>query len=241
MTGPFADHAPDGEDNLVTRAVLALCRRLGREPPRVRLTLTKHLPAAAGLGGGSSDAAAALRVVERAFGANFDLALLLETAAELGSDIPACVMARPVLAQGRGERLSEPVGLFALPAVLIRPDAASETGKVYRAFDAMGAPGGADTPALPSDLGDPEDAARFFAGCRNDLETPALDLEPEIARALAHLAAQPEALLARMSGSGSACFALCASPAASEALAGRLSTERPDWWVKPCRFGGPWP
>jgi 4-diphosphocytidyl-2-C-methyl-D-erythritol kinase len=241
VAGPFADHAPAGEENLVVRAVLSLCRRLGCEPPKIRLRLTKQLPAAAGLGGGSSDAPAALRVVEQALGTSLPEDLLLETAAELGSDIPACVLARPVLAEGRGERLSEPFAPFALPAVLIRPDAPSATGKVFRAYDEMGAPGGADTPSLPADLGVPQEAARLLGACRNDLEAPALALEPLIAEALELLKAQPEALLARMSGSGSACFALCADEAAARTLAGRLKASQPGWWVAPCRLGGPWP
>lgn len=240
VQGPFADHAPAGDDNLVLRAVHALSRRLGRDPPAMRLILTKLLPAAAGLGGGSSDAAAALRATAEALGGEAAEEDLLQTAAELGSDIPACVLARPVLAQGRGERLSEPVAGIDLPAVLIRPDAASATGGVYRAFDDMGAPGGADAPALAKDLGPPRKAAAFFSACRNDLEAPALTLEPRIAEALAHLKAQPEALLARMSGSGSACFALCEDAGAAERLAARLAAQRPAWWVKACRLGGPW-
>jgi 4-diphosphocytidyl-2-C-methyl-D-erythritol kinase len=238
VTGPFAAHAPLGGDNLVIRAVRALCRRRGAPEPELELVLEKNVPAGAGLGGGSADAAAALRLLARRPGLNCAGPELEEIAACLGSDIPACVRSRPLIAEGRGERLFEPPRLPQLPAVLARPPAAAATAAVYRAFDADLGQASAARPALPPAIGSVQDAARLLAGCRNDLEAPALRVEPRIGEVLQALRAAPETLLGRMSGSGSACFALCAEAAAAERLAGRLAAAHPDWWVRACTFRG---
>jgi 4-diphosphocytidyl-2-C-methyl-D-erythritol kinase len=240
VEGPMAGHAPPGDDNLVLRAARALAERAGVGEPPLQLVLHKALPAAAGLGGGSSDAAAALRVVRQALALALDDAVLEEVAAGLGSDIPACVAGRPSIAEGRGERLRTAPALCALPAVLVRPPADSATGPVYRAFDADPAGATADAPELPAAIITPAQAAAVFARCRNDLETPAVRLQPMIGGALAELRAAPETLLGRMSGSGSACFALCADDDAAVSLAARLAAAHPHWWVKACNLGGPW-
>ena len=240
VTGPMAGHAPPGDDNLVLRAVRALAQGAGIAEPALKITLEKTLPAAAGLGGGSSDAAAALRLVRGCLGLNLEDAALEAIAASLGSDIPACVAGRPAIAEGRGERLRGGPDQCVLPAVLVRPPVDSATGPVYRAFDADPA-GASEAPAeLPDRIVSPDRAAAVFAGCRNDLEAPAVKLQPAIGAALAALRAQPETLLGRMSGSGSACFALCPDPSSAARLAARLEAEHPDWWVKACRLGGPW-
>ncbi len=166
--------------------------------------------------------------------------VLEEIAAGLGSDIPACVSARPAIAEGRGEALRPAPELCSLPAVLARPPLDSATGPVYRAFDANSADASAQPPGLPARISTPEEAAAVFARCRNDLEAPAVSLQPKIGEALAELRAAPETLLGRMSGSGSACFALCAGEAAAERLAGRLKAAHPDWWITACKLGGPW-
>ena len=240
VEGPMAGHAPPGDDNLVLRAARALAARAGVPEPALALTLDKALPAEAGLGGGSSDAAATLRLVRQALGLSLDDAALEEIAAGLGSDIPACVGGRPAIAEGRGERLRPGPELCPLPAVLARPPVASATGPVYRGFDADPNGASADPPALPARIASPQDAAEVFAGCRNDLEAPAVALQPAIGAALAELRGAPETLLGRMSGSGSACFALCADEEAAGRLASRLAAAHPHWWVKACRLGGPW-
>ncbi len=238
VRGPMAGHAPPGDDNLVLRAARALAARSGAAEPALALILDKHLPAAAGLGGGSADAAATLRLMREALGLKLSDAVLEEVAAGLGSDIPACVSGRPAIAEGRGERLRPGPELCPLPAVLARPPVDSATGPVYRAFDAE--PGGANAePAeLPGWITTPEEAAAVFGRCRNDLEAPAARLQPQIAAALAELRAAPETLLGRMSGSGSACFALCRDGASAARLAGRLNAAHPDWWVTACTLGG---
>jgi 4-diphosphocytidyl-2-C-methyl-D-erythritol kinase len=240
VEGPMAGHAPPGDDNLVLRAVRALAEAAGVPEPPLKITLEKSLPAAAGLGGGSSDAAAALRLVRGCLDLRLEDAGLEAIASGLGSDIPACVGGWPAIAEGRGERLRQGPETCVLPAVLVRPPVDSATGPVYRAFDADPA-GASEAPAeLPVRISTPEEAAAAFARCRNDLEAPAVKLQPAIGEALQVLRAQPETLLGRMSGSGSACFALCPDPAAAVRLATRLSADHPDWWIKPCRLGGPW-
>jgi 4-diphosphocytidyl-2-C-methyl-D-erythritol kinase len=238
--GAMAGHAPPGDDNLVLRAARALAAKAGIAEPALRLVLHKSLPAAAGLGGGSSDAAATLGLVRQALELRLEDAVLEEVAAGLGSDVPACVSGRPSIAEGRGELLRAAPALCPLPAVLVRPPVDSATGPVYRAFDADPAGASADAPELPASIATPAEAVAIFAGCRNDLEAPAVGLQPAIGAALAELRAAPETLLGRMSGSGSACFALCADEASAARLAARLAGGHPDWWVKACSLGGPW-
>jgi 4-diphosphocytidyl-2-C-methyl-D-erythritol kinase len=238
--GDFGAGLDAGEDNLVMRAARALVVAAGGPTPALGLVLTKDLPLAAGLGGGSSDAGAALRLLRDTLAPELDEALLEAIAASLGSDGAACLWGRPVIAEGRGERLSPAPRLPPLDAVLVNPLVASPTGAVYRAYDAAGARGGAERPALPEAFETATDLAAFLADCRNDLEAPAIALTPVIGEALDALRAQPETLLARVSGSGASCFALCADAGRASALAERLAMARPGWWVRRCRLGGPW-
>lgn len=238
--GPFAAGLGDGL-NLVERAWGALAERAKVPMPPFRLILTKSLPVAAGLGGGSSDAGAALRLIRDSVGLPIDDRTLIEIAGTLGADGPACFAAEPVLGEGRGDRLSAAPAMPAIDAVLVNPGVPCSTAAVYRAFDQGGAGGGADTPPLPEAFEDAADLAAILSFCRNDLEAPALGVAPEIAAVLDTLRAAPETLLARMSGSGATCFALCASTYDAEALAERVSALSPGWWVQRCRLGGPWP
>jgi 4-diphosphocytidyl-2-C-methyl-D-erythritol kinase len=231
--GPFGEGLSAGADNLVLRAAQALLARAGRREAGATLALTKALPIAAGLGGGSSDAGAALRLLNALHGLGFDDAALEGVAAEIGADGAACLRGRLLVAEGRGERLSPAPAMPPLPAVLVNPGVPSPTGPVYRAYDASGAPGAADRPEPPP-LRTVRAAAEWLARCRNDLEAPALELEPRIGEALDALKAEPEALLVRMSGSGATCFALTNTRAEAEVLAGRLSAAQPGWWVKAC-------
>jgi 4-diphosphocytidyl-2-C-methyl-D-erythritol kinase len=236
IDGPFADHAPPGEDNLVVRALEALAPE-----PKLAVRLHKALPAAAGLGGGSSDAAAALTLANRALGLEIDDGRLHAIAAALGSDVPACLDGRPVLAEGRGEVLIPGPELGPVWAVLARPDAGSATGPVYRRYDEH--PRSADEalrPDMPGRFADVRALAGFLAATRNDLEGPAVALEPAIGEALSALASAPQVVMARMSGSGSACFGLCEDEAGARSAAAQLAARHPGWWVKACRLGGPW-
>ncbi len=238
VVGPFASGLAEEGDNLVTRARDAVLAAAGAPPAAFGLTLHKALPVASGLGGGSSDAAATLRLVRDHLGLGMDDDSLRQIAARLGSDTPACVDPRPVIATGRGERLAPCPAFPDLPIVLVNPGVASPTGPVYRAYDGAVAPEGANAPAWPARLASPADMAAFLKTCRNDLQAPAVTLQPAIAEALAEIAAAPEALLTRMSGSGATCFALCAEPRSAENLAARLAMLRPHWWVCAGTLGG---
>lgn len=239
-TGRFGGEIPVDDGNLVVRAATALRERLGGPVPPFRLLLDKVLPIAAGLGGGSSDAGAALRLLREALAPDLSDAELEAVAGSLGADGAACLWAAPVIAQGRGERLRPAPVLPVLNAVLVNPLVPSPTGAVYRAYDAAVAPEGEAMPPLLDGLGTVEEACAWLAGfTRNDLQAPAVTLEPRIGEVLDLLADEPETLLARMSGSGATCFALCAGDIEAEGLAERIEQMRPDWWVKRCRLGGP--
>jgi 4-diphosphocytidyl-2-C-methyl-D-erythritol kinase len=237
LTGPFADALAADADNLIVRARDGL---LAARPPTwapFHLTLDKQLPIASGLGGGSADAAAALVLMRDGLALDVGGEGLHDIAARLGSDVPACLESRPVIATGRGDRLAPAPPLPALDAVLVNPRRPSPTGPVYKAYDRAVAPQGADLPDWPVCLDGPEDVAIFLSRCRNDLEPPALVLQPAIAEVLAALSRASETLFARMSGSGATCFALCRSRTDADRLAGRLTAAHPDWWVKACRLG----
>ena len=240
IEGPFAAGLSDGEDNLVYRAARAvLARARGPQAP-FRLDLSKHLPVASGLGGGSSDAGAALRLAREVVAPRLDDAALEAIAGELGSDGPACLFGRPVWAEGRGEVLSPAPALPELHAVLVNPRSPSSTAAVYRAFDEAGARPFVDRPDAPESFESAEELSAWLTGLRNDLEAPAIGLNPAIGDVLETLRDEPESLLARVSGSGGTCFALCAGDIEAEGLMERVERMRPDWWVKRCRLGGPW-
>ena len=229
-TGPFAEEIGPGE-NLVERALRALFERVGAEPPRAGLTLHKHLPVAAGLGGGSSDAAAALRLVNRVLPEPAPEEVLDEIAGDLGADGPVCLGAIPTIMQGRGEWLSPAPETPPLPVVLLNPRRPAPTGAVYRAYDESGAAATADLPELPARFDSIEAVVAALGPLRNDLETPAASIVPAVAEAVALARSAPETLLARMSGSGATVFALCADEVRARALALRLAGARPGWWV----------
>jgi 4-diphosphocytidyl-2-C-methyl-D-erythritol kinase len=235
IEGPFAAGLSAGADNLVARAREALSPGLATD-----LVLEKDLPLAAGIGGGSADAAAILRLLNPRLPRPHSDDEVLAIAAALGADVAACVDSRAVIATGRGEQLSPAPHMATLHAVLANPGVESPTGPVFRAFDRAASQGPAKCPVLPAALKTPRDAAQLVARTRNDLEAPAIGLTPSIGAVLEALRAAPETLTARMSGSGATSFALCDGAAEAEALAGRLAAAHPDWWVRACRLGGPW-
>lgn len=237
MSGPFGAKIPADGDNLVVRAAQAFHRRLGGPIPPYRLILEKHLPIAAGLGGGSSDAGAALKLLRDALAPGLSDDDLEPLAGELGADGAACFRATALMAEGRGERISSAPGLPEMNAVLVNPGVPSPTGAVYRAYDAGVHPEGAARPFMPDHLESAEETAAWLAvATRNDLEAPAVQREPLIGEVLDALREEPESLLVRMSGSGATCFALCASDIEAEGLAERVKAMRPDWWVRRCRL-----
>lgn len=239
--GPFGGMLAGEGDNLVLRAARALLARARGPQPLVGLSLEKLLPVAAGLGGGSSDAGAALRLMRAALGVQVDDDELEAIASSLGADGAACLWGRPVLAQGRGELLTPAPQLPTIEAVLVNPRVEVSTPAVYRAFDAVGDFGDVVPPPMPADFESVEELAAWLGMMSNDLQAAAVGLAPEVGDVLATLADERETLLARMSGSGATCFAICASDIEADALAARVAALRPDWWTVRCRLGGPWP
>lgn len=239
-SGPFAGGLGRESDNLIIRAVRAFVADLGRPMAELSFGLDKRLPIASGLGGGSSDAGAALRLIRDAFAPQVDDARLEAVAARLGADGAACLWGRPVLAQGRGERLTAAPGLPVLHAVLVNPGVPVSTPEVYRRLDAAGVFGDVAPPAMPDAFESPQEVAAWLATQANDLEAPAVAVAPEIGTVLDTLRGEPEVLLARVSGSGGTCFALCVDDIAAETLAERVEAMAPHWWVARCRLGGPW-
>ncbi|KRB81221.1 4-diphosphocytidyl-2C-methyl-D-erythritol kinase [Sphingomonas sp. Root710] len=221
LTGPFAGAlaGEDPEDNLVMRAARRLATLAGREPPAI--TLDKRLPVAAGIGGGSADAAAVLRLLCGDFAIAPGDPRVAALAADLGADVPACLASVTLRGDGRGDALLavETGALTGAPLLLVNPRVALATGPVFKAWD------GVDRGPLSD--GDPLIAAR--AG-RNDLEPPARALCPVIGDVVAALAAQPGVILARMSGSGATCFALFETMAARDIADRAIATAQPDWW-----------
>jgi 4-diphosphocytidyl-2-C-methyl-D-erythritol kinase len=228
VTGPFAGDIAG--ENLVERALRALFDHVEGDVPARKLTLFKALPVASGVGGGTSDAAAALRLVNATLAEPVEEAVLDQLAAGLGADGPVCLGAVPAIMQGRGEWLSPAPATPPLPVVLINPGKPAPTGAVYRAYDEA-EPAGADLPELPPAFETVEEVAAALGSLRNDLEAPAIAVEPAVAEVLAFVRAAPETLLARMSGSGATVFALCPDDIRARSLALRVSGARPDWWV----------
>lgn len=236
VTGPRADAAGSVEDNLVLKAARALQAASGTRQG-ARLTLQKRLPVAAGIGGGSSDAAMALRLLTELWG--IDPAHAAAIAPGLGGDVPVALSGKPALMRGEGERVTPVSALPPLAAILINPGVACPTGPVFSAHDAAGGGAGfAEVDPLPA-FDEAKALSRWLAQQRNDLEAPAIAMVPEIAETLAFLRAQPGLLLARMSGSGATCFALFEAIAFAERamVVQRSDAARKHWWSAACRLG----
>jgi 4-diphosphocytidyl-2-C-methyl-D-erythritol kinase len=225
LDGPFASGLVGESDNLVLGAARALAARAGI-PPAGALRLTKNLPVASGVGGGSADAAAALRLLARAWSVPpADAALALG----LGADVPVCLAGAPRRMQGVGEMLLPAPTLPECGMVLVNPGVAVSTQAVFKART-----GEFRSPAvLPAAWPDAYAMAESLRPLANDLELPAIALAPAIGDVLAALRAAPGSLLARMSGSGATCFAIF--PNAAAATAAALALARPGWW---CWGGG---
>jgi 4-diphosphocytidyl-2-C-methyl-D-erythritol kinase len=213
VTGEFAAAAGPGDDNLVLRAARALADA-GGVMAGAAITLDKRIPVAAGLGGGSADAAAALRALVRLWGLDWPVARLEALAADLGSDVPACVASRTCFGSGRGEALSPwPGDVAGTPVLLVNPRVAVPTGPVFAGWDQVDRGGIA--------------AGAPLAALRNDMTAAACAIAPVIADVLAALAATAP-MLARMSGSGATCLALYADTTALTRAAALLAPH--GWW-----------
>ncbi|MCJ2083638.1 4-(cytidine 5'-diphospho)-2-C-methyl-D-erythritol kinase [Methylobacterium sp. J-090] len=233
VVGPTAGPAGPLGDNLVIRAAHHLAARR----PRLRLGafhLVKRLPVAAGIGGGSSDAAAALRLLGRSNGLDPADPDLLEAARATGADVSVCLDPRARMMRGAGETLGPALGMAPLPAVLINPGVPVETAPVFRALGlGIGERHRPEPHPAVAEGADAEAVLASIRPARNDLEAPALGLAPVIGETLRALSAEAGCRLARMSGSGATVFGLFADRAAAVRAARRIRAHHPAWWVKP--------
>lgn len=230
LTGPFGDLLTGEADNLVLRAARALREATG-VTAGAELTLEKNLPVASGIGGGSADAAAALRALMRLWGVALEEEALAALAASLGADVPVCLGTAPALMTGVGERI---VRLAALPPfwlVLANPGLALPTAHVFRELAAPPLGGDPEGGALPAFV-TLDDLAAWLRAEENDLEAPATRLAPEIGETLSALAGTVGCRLARMSGSGATCFGVYAREKEARAAQQVLAAAHPDWWIE---------
>jgi 4-diphosphocytidyl-2-C-methyl-D-erythritol kinase len=230
VEGPRAGLAGDTADNLVLKAARAAAARI----PELVLgafRLEKSLPVAAGLGGGSADAAAALRLIARANDLAPNDPRLYEAARATGADVPVCLDPRPRVMGGIGDNLSEVLPLPPLPAVLVNPGAAVPTKQVFAGWTATAAAVAALDVAVLAKVTQQQALLRIVAAQPNDLENAAIVVAPVIADVLSALRELPGCGLARMSGSGATCFGLFSSAADAAAAARALGAKYPDWWV----------
>jgi 4-diphosphocytidyl-2-C-methyl-D-erythritol kinase len=236
VRGPSAASAGDGDDNLVLKAARAFAAR--RPDAKLGLfELDKQLPVAAGLGGGSADAAAALRLIADANGVALGDSNLYAAARATGADVPVCLDPRPRIMRGIGEVLSAPLPLPRLPAVLVNPSVALPTKPVFAGWK--------PTPTAPPGLDDTQVAkvvradelVDLLVGQANDLEAPAITLQPVVAEVLGQLRDLAGCKLARMSGSGATCFGLFADGESAAAAEKHLAGRHANWWVRATTFG----
>lgn len=233
LQGYFGNDLGDPRDNLVYKAAQALGAEYGFAP-RAHITLQKNLPVASGMGGGSSDAAAALNGLSRLWGLREERGRLMRIAGTLGADVPACLMRRPVWVEGAGEKMVQQIDMPEMHLVLVTPPVATPTPQVFARF-ARDFSGRYSAPIRLS--GKRKTLPQWIADLRlyrNDLTDAAIAVSPDIRRALQALSTTPNCHIARLSGSGATCFGLYDNPAAAAAAVNKIRQEYPDWWVKAC-------
>jgi len=236
IEGPYGEGLST-TDNLVLDAAEAFAKAARKARPGAHIRLTKNLPVAAGLGGGSSDAAATLRILNEIWEIDWPLGRLQDVAAKIGADTPVCVDPRPTIVTGVGERLAPLESWPELHAVLVNPGVALSTAEVFRAYDV----GHRDQPhdlRIPLGLSDPAHAIRLIKEGSNDLEGPAVRLCSQITPVLETIRASENCCLARMSGSGATCFGLYESEAEAKRAAESIAADHGEWWVRAVKLGG---
>lgn len=233
IDGPYADGVPSGGDNLV----LKVARHFAHAPP-VGITLTKNLPVASGIGGGSADAAAVFRGLMALFGTETHVVKgsneSLQRLLPLGADIPMCVPSITARVGGIGEKITVVSGMPALPAVLVNPNCAVSTPSVFKAMCRRENAPMSDP--MPNFSG-VEELIGWLSKQRNDLEPAAIQVEPKIASVKSVLANMQECRFARMSGSGATCFGLFETRCAADSAARLLQAAHSDWWVVSTSLG----
>jgi 4-diphosphocytidyl-2-C-methyl-D-erythritol kinase len=214
ITGPFAGNLKADDHNLVVKAAMALRQAINTQKG-AKLVLEKNLPIASGIGGGSADAAAALRLLARLWDIKIDL---MPIAASLSADVPACLLSQTTFGSGVGDELTpfSATNIAQTPVLLVNPNIACPTGPIFKAWDGM-------------DRG-PLNPAKW-RDARNDLQAPAIALVPQIRDVLDMLEQQENISLARMSGSGATCFGLFETNAHRDAACAMIMSKHPDWWT----------
>lgn len=228
IDGPFADALPTDDSNLILKTARALQAATG-VTAGARLTLTKRLPVASGIGGGSTDAAATLRLLCRLWDVHPADTVLHDLALSLGADVPVCLGGKAAFMGGIGDKLAPPPALPETWIVLVNPGVAVSTPEVFAARTGDFSSDGRFSYA-PANAGE---LAGLLGARRNDLTDAAISICPVIADVLAALEAQPGCLLARLSGSGATGFGLFAKAEAATQAALALAVAHPDWWVRP--------
>ncbi|WP_084417907.1 4-(cytidine 5'-diphospho)-2-C-methyl-D-erythritol kinase [Henriciella litoralis] len=235
LDGPFAGPELASPENLVLQAVSA-CQARGFRVPPLAIALYKNIPVAGGLGGGSADAGAMLRHLAK-LGLLTD-PVALSIASTLGGDVPSAFVSRARLMRGEGQRLDLPPSLPDLPTLLVNPRLPCPTGPVFQAFDRENTGAPLELVEMPT-FETPPPMIDWLAGMtRNDLQSPATGLIPEIEGVLETISSLPGCGLARMSGSGASCFGLFKTRADLKAAADALSNSFPHWWIAPTLLKG---
>lgn len=231
LDGPYAARVPQ-QNNLIERAVCALADDAGIAPD-IAVHLRKNLPLEAGIGGGSADAAAALRGANRLWRTGYDISALEALAGKLGADVPVCLHSQTARMEGIGEVLTALADWPRLPLLLVNPGVAVATPAVFRARTAMTAPLASPRRRHPGEIRERLEALNYLREHGNDLQDAACRISPEIGATLGCLHDLAQAELVRMSGSGATCFAVFADDSALENACAQLRRQRPDWWVMP--------
>ncbi|MDA1325647.1 MAG: 4-(cytidine 5'-diphospho)-2-C-methyl-D-erythritol kinase [Proteobacteria bacterium] len=231
LEGPFAHGLEGGANNLVLRAAMALADQAGRKAG-ASITLSKNLPVASGIGGGSADAAATLRILNRFWQVGLDGPTLSRLGQSLGADVPVCLFGQTARVQGIGEKIEPGPALPDIGLLLVNPGVGVSTAAVFSKRR-----GAFSSPAdLPASFDSAESLVEFLSHCHNDLLASARELSPQIDLVLADIVQQPDCLFASLSGSGATCFGLFADGAAAYAAASALQVARPGWWVEAGKF-----
>ncbi|HEX3485053.1 MAG TPA: 4-(cytidine 5'-diphospho)-2-C-methyl-D-erythritol kinase [Micropepsaceae bacterium] len=239
IVGPFANRLLRGEDNLVLKAARAL-KAAARPGTGISLgaaiRLEKNIPVAAGLGGGSADAAAALRGLNAFWKLGLAESELLQLATTLGSDVPACLLSRTCWMEGRGEFVKDVPPLPNFPIILVNPGVLVPTGPIFADLNART---GVAAMRPPGRLETVWDLVAYLADAANDLEAPACRFAPLIEDVLSALDREPGCVLAQMSGSGATCFGLFEQEQFALGAAERIAQDHRDWWVRATRLASP--
>ncbi|NNE24920.1 MAG: 4-(cytidine 5'-diphospho)-2-C-methyl-D-erythritol kinase [Rhizobiales bacterium] len=232
ITGPFAAQLTGADGNIVLDAVEAMRQAWPHQFAPVAISLTKKLPVASGIGGGSADAAGVLRGLQQLFGPVEERARLKKIALQLGADVPVCCLQRACRMSSIGQQLEVLGDGPSFAAVMVNPGIAVSTPEVFAALGLM--PGTPAMPGLPPLPATParQDWIGWLAQCRNDLQAPAISLVPEIDVVLKSIGAAPGCLMHRMSGSGATCFGVFEDQSSAQRAADELSALNKNWWVR---------